>query len=59
MSRAGWLVSAPYDLTFIIGSAILLFVPHAVHLLWPSAIVVDLVIAAAIGGPPSVSPPTR
>ena len=51
MRRAYWLVSAPYDLTFIIGSAILLFVPHAVHLLWPSAIVVDLVIAAAIGGP--------
>ena len=26
-------------------------VPHVVHLLWPSNIVVDLVIAAAIGGP--------
>ena len=51
MRRSCWLVSAPYDLSFIIGSAILLFVPHAVHLLWPSAIVVDLVIAAAIGGP--------
>ena len=51
MSRPGWLVSAPFDLSFIIGSAILLFVPHAVHLLWPSNIVVDLVIAAAIGGP--------
>ena len=51
MSRSGWLVSAPFDLSFIIGSAILLFVPHAVHLLWPSNIVVDLVIAAAIGGP--------
>ena len=51
MSRSGWLVSAPYDLSFIIGSASLLFVPHAVHLLWPSNIVVDLVIAAAIGGP--------
>ena len=51
MGRSCWLVSAPYDLTFIIGSAILLFVPHAIHLLWPSNIVVDLVIAAAIGGP--------
>ena len=51
MRRSCWLVSAPYDLSFIIGSAILLFVPHAIHLLWPSAIVVDLVIAAAIGGP--------
>ena len=51
MGRSGWLVSAPFDLSFIIGSAILLFVPHAVHLLWPSNIVVDLVIAAAIGGP--------
>ena len=49
--RSCWLVSAPYDLSFIIGSAILLLVPHAVHLLWPSAIVVDLVIAATIGGP--------
>ena len=51
MSRSGWLVSARYDLSFIIGSAAVLFVPHAVHLLWPSNIVVDLVIAAAIGGP--------
>ena len=51
MSRSGWLVSAPFDLSFIIGSAILLFVPHAIHLLWPSNIVVDLAIAAAIGGP--------
>ena len=51
MGRSCWLVSAPYDLTFITGSAILLFVPHAIHLLWPSNIVVDLVIAAAIGGP--------
>ena len=51
MRRSCWLVSAPYDLAFIIGSAILLFVPHAIHLLWPSAIVVDLAIAAAIGGP--------
>ena len=46
-----WLISAPYDLSFIIGSAVLLFVPHGVHLLRPSNIVVDLVIAAAIGGP--------
>ena len=51
MRRSCWLVSAPYDLSFIIGSATLLFVPHAIHVLWPSAIVVDLVIAAAIGGP--------
>ena len=51
MRRSRWLVSAPYDLAFIIGSAILLFVPHAIHLLWPSNIVVDLAIAAAIGGP--------
>lgn len=51
MRRSCWLVSAPYDLAFIIGSAVLVFVPHAVHLLWPSAIVVDLVIAATIGGP--------
>jgi len=51
MRRSCWLVSAPYDLSFIIGSAIVLFVPHAVHLLWPSNIVVDLAIAAAIGGP--------
>ena len=51
MRRSSWLVSAPFDLSFIVGSAVLLFVPHAVHLLWPSNIVVDLVIAAAIGGP--------
>ena len=51
MNRSVWLVSAPFDLSFIIGSAILLLVPHAVHLLWPSNIVVDLAIAAAIGGP--------
>ena len=51
MGRTVWLVSAPYDLSFIVGSAVLLLVPHAIHVLWPSAIVVDLVIAAAIGGP--------
>lgn len=51
MRPARWLVSAPYDLTFIIGSAVLVFVPHAIHLLWPSAIVVDLAVAATIGGP--------
>ena len=51
MRRTCWLVSAPFDLSFIIGSAVLLFVPHAIHLLWPSNIVVDLAIAAAIGGP--------
>lgn len=51
MGRTVWLVSAPYDLSFIVGSAVLLLVPHAVHVLWSSAIVVDLVIAAAIGGP--------
>ena len=51
MRRSCWLVSAPYDLFFIIGSAGVLFVPHAIHLVWPSAVVVDLAIAAAIGGP--------
>ena len=51
MSRSGWLVSAPYDLSFIIGSAAVLFVPHVIHLLWPSNIVVDLAIAVTIGGP--------
>ena len=34
----------------MLGSAVLLLVPHAVHFLWPSAIIVDLVIAAVIGG---------
>ena len=34
MRRSCWLVSAPYDLSFIIGSAGVLFVPHAIHLVW-------------------------
>ena len=50
-ARACWLVSASYDLSFIIGSAVVLFIPHAIHLLWPSAIVIDVAIGAAIGGP--------
>ena len=51
VGRTEWLVSAPYDLSFIVPSAVLLLVPHAVHHLWASIIIMDLVTAAAIGGP--------
>ena len=46
-----WLVSPFYDLTFIIFSSSLLFVPHLVHSIWPSRAVVDVVITLFIGGP--------
>jgi len=46
-----WLVSPFYDLAFIIFSAALLLFPHTVNTLWPSNIVVDLVVTLLIGGP--------
>jgi hypothetical protein len=46
-----WLVNPRYDLMFIIFSAALLLFPHAVNSIWPSNIVVDLVVTLLIGGP--------
>jgi hypothetical protein len=46
-----WLVSPFYDLTFIIFSSSLLFLPHLSHALVQSNIFVDLLVTMVIGGP--------
>lgn len=46
-----WLVSPFYDLTFIIFSSALLFLPHFSHMLVRSNIFVDLLVTMVIGGP--------
>lgn len=48
---SNWLVSPRYDLSFIVGSAVLVLCSHATYRVFGSNLAVDLIVTLLIGGP--------